>query len=111
MPKPHSWNKIHAIAPQDRRPRHRHNRPLSEEGGTALCKLAAGEQGHIRRIGGGHTFTTRMATFGFTPGAQVEMLQNYGQGPVIVKVRGSRVALGRQEARRILVERNGEMPI
>ncbi len=109
MPKRYPWHRIHAIAPRSHKQHHHH--PLTEEGATTLCQLSAGELGHIRRIRGGHTFTTRMATFGFTPGVEVEMLQNYGQGPVIVKVRGARVALGRQEARRILVERNGEMPV
>jgi len=48
--------------------------------------------------------TARLASLGFTPGARVDMAQNYGKGPLIVSVRGARVALGRGEAARILVE-------
>jgi Fe2+ transport system protein FeoA len=33
------------------------------------------------------------------------MTQNYGRGPLIVIVRGTRVALGRSEAAKIVVER------
>ncbi|MBN2258528.1 MAG: ferrous iron transport protein A [Anaerolineaceae bacterium] len=33
------------------------------------------------------------------------MTQNIGYGPLIVTVRGTRVALGRREAAKILVER------
>jgi Fe2+ transport system protein FeoA len=33
------------------------------------------------------------------------MTQNYGNGPLIVTVRGTSVALGRVEAAKILVER------
>jgi len=46
---------------------------------------------------------SRMATLGFTPGAEVTMVQNYGRGPLIAMVRGGRVALGRGEADKILV--------
>jgi ferrous iron transport protein A len=45
----------------------------------------------------------RMASLGFTPGAVVTMTRNDGFGPVIVSVRGTRVALGRGEANRVLV--------
>jgi len=44
-----------------------------------------------------------MAALGFTPGAQVRMVQNYRHGAIIVNVRGARVALGRGEARRVRV--------
>ena len=51
---------------------------------------------------------TRLASLGFTPGAVVNMTQNYGRGPLIVIVRGTRVALGRSEAAKIIVERRLE---
>jgi len=47
--------------------------------------------------------TIRLACLGFTPGALVSMTQNFGRGPLIVTVRGTRVALGRGEAAQILV--------
>ena len=47
--------------------------------------------------------TIRLASLGFTPGALVSMTQNFGRGPLIVTVRGARVALGRGEAAQILV--------
>jgi Fe2+ transport system protein FeoA len=42
---------------------------------------------------------------GFTPGAEVTVLQNFGRGPLIARVRDARIALGRGEARRIQVRR------
>ena len=48
---------------------------------------------------------TRLVSLGFTPGAEVSVSQNYGRGPLIVTVRGTRVALGRLEAANIFVER------
>jgi Fe2+ transport system protein FeoA len=34
------------------------------------------------------------------------MLQNYGKGPLVVSVRGARVALGREEAVKIVVRKD-----
>jgi ferrous iron transport protein A len=45
-----------------------------------------------------------MVGLGFTPGAVVTILQNYGRGPLLVTVRDTRVALGRGEALRVLIE-------
>ena len=57
----------------------------------------------VRRVAGGRGVVGRLASLGFTPGVEVAMVQNYGRGPVIVQVRGTKVALGRQEATRVLV--------
>jgi Fe2+ transport system protein FeoA len=45
---------------------------------------------------------------GFTPGATITMMRNSGFGPIIVAVRGSQVALGRGEAQRVLLMKNGD---
>jgi ferrous iron transport protein A len=41
---------------------------------------------------------------GFSLGVELEVVQNFGRGPIIVKVRDTRVALGRGEATHIQVE-------
>lgn len=46
----------------------------------------------------------RAAALGLTPGVQVTMLQNYGHGPLIISVRGTRLALGRGEALKIQID-------
>ncbi len=71
-----------------------------------LADLTTGEEGSILFFTGGRSVTTRLASLGFTPGARVDMTQNYGRGPLIVTVRGTQVALGRGEAARIFVERS-----
>jgi|GEM_PF-383864 len=68
-----------------------------------LGALGAGEIGVVERLAGGRGLTSRLATLGFTPGARVNMVQNFGRGPVIVMVRGTRIALGRGEAQKIIV--------
>jgi ferrous iron transport protein A len=46
-----------------------------------------------------------MTALGFTPGADVTVVQNYGRGPLIARVRDARIALGRGEAKRVYVRR------
>ena len=73
---------------------------------VSLSELLVNERATIRSFTIGRLETNRLASLGFTPGAQVDMTQNYGRGPLIVIVRGTRVALGRGEAAKIFVERN-----
>jgi ferrous iron transport protein A len=70
----------------------------------SLANLPAGGRGRVQKLSGGRDFASRVAAMGFTPGAEVSVIQNYGHGPVIVSVRDTRVALGRGEALKILVE-------
>jgi ferrous iron transport protein A len=71
----------------------------------SLGSVQIGESVQIRRLAGGHQFLSRLASLGFTPGAHLKVLQNYGHGPIIVRLRDTRVALGRGEAEKILVEK------
>jgi ferrous iron transport protein A len=69
-----------------------------------LSDLREGTQSTVRKLRGGRWFASRMATLGFTIGASVTVVQNYRHGPMIVQVRDTRVALGRREARKVVVE-------
>ncbi len=73
-----------------------------------LSALRAGEVGIVDTLSGGHSLRSRMLTLGLTPGAEVTVLQNYGHGPMMVRVRDARVALGRGEAEKVLVRRRAE---
>jgi len=70
-----------------------------------LSAVRAGESVRVQGIEGGHTFLSRLASLGFTPGVLLRVVQNVGRGPLIVKLRDTRVALGRGEANKIVVER------
>ena len=74
---------------------------------THLAELVTGEHAAIVQLGHGLGITRRLTSLGFTPGVEVVMVQNYGHGPLVVTVRGTRVALGRREADSIMVQRNG----
>ena len=70
-----------------------------------LTQLDTHQKGAVAELHGGRGFVSRLATLGFTPGAPLRMVQNFGVGPVIVLVRDTRIALGRGEASKILVQR------
>jgi len=69
-----------------------------------LSDLPVGAHGVVDGLCGGRGFIGRLAVLGFTVGAEVAVVQNYGRGPIIVAVRDTRVALGRGEAAKIRVE-------
>lgn len=58
----------------------------------------------MRRLTGGAAFSGRLAAMGLVADSPLEVLQNRGRGPVLVLVRDTRIALGRGEAAKILVE-------
>jgi ferrous iron transport protein A len=70
----------------------------------ALSNLPTGKSCIVSRLMGGREFKARAVILGLTIGAQVTVLQNCGRGPMIVLVRDARLALGRGEAVKILVE-------
>jgi ferrous iron transport protein A len=74
------------------------------QGLQALSDLPAKKRAFVRVLRGGRDFTGRMGTLGFVPGSVVTVIQNYGRGPVLVTVKDVRVALGRGEALKVLVE-------
>ena len=74
----------------------------------SLTELLDDNHATILAFNIGTVEATRLVSLGFTPGADVSMTQNYGCGPLIVTVRGTRVALGRIEAGKIFVEQRAE---
>lgn len=80
----------------------------AELGLIRLSALETGGTGVIYDFVAGHTLVSRMSALGFTPDAQVTMVQNFGHGPVIVSIRDTRIALGRGEAGKVRVRRLGD---
>jgi ferrous iron transport protein A len=76
-----------------------------ELGLIRLSALKKGETGVVYDFAAGHGLVSRMAALGFTPDARVIMVQNFGHGPVIVSIRGTRIALGRGEAEKVRIRR------
>ena len=73
-----------------------------------LADLKSGERATISALKAGRNINARLSTLGFTPGVSIFMTHNYGHGPIVVNVRDTRIALGRGEARTILVMKEKE---
>ncbi len=69
----------------------------------ALVELSRGEQAQVKTIEGGANLISRMASMGLTPGAEVTIMQNFPRMPLIINVRYTFIALGREEAGRVYV--------
>jgi ferrous iron transport protein A len=74
----------------------------------SLADLSSGKQAILLKMNLAKTSANRLVSLGFTPGVAIQVVQNYGHGPLVVSVRGMRVALGRQEACDLLVKRASE---
>ena len=69
-----------------------------------LDQLAPGARAVVSELQGGRGFASRLAGMGISVGCQIEVLQNPARGPLLVRVRDTRIALGRGEASKILVK-------
>lgn len=69
-----------------------------------LNLVSTGEKAILRTITGGRQLRGRLAALGLLPGSELQVVQNSGQGPFIISVKGSRIVLGRGMAARMEVE-------
>jgi Fe2+ transport system protein FeoA len=67
---------------------------MVHEGGTAV----------LRSVEGGRQLKGRLAALGLLPGAELEVIQNSGNGPFVIAVKGSRIVIGRGMAAKISVD-------
>ncbi|MGC8940360.1 MAG: FeoA family protein [Candidatus Bathyarchaeia archaeon] len=68
-----------------------------------LAMLPENCEAVIVEVNGGMGLTRRLAEMGFTNGTKVKVLHSSPPGPMLVMVRGSRIALGRGVAMKIRV--------
>ncbi len=73
-----------------------------------LLDLQPEKEAVVQRIEGGKALLSRLAAMGFTPGARITVIRRGDHGPLLVSLRGSRVALGQGEAEHIFVAPAGE---
>jgi len=69
-----------------------------------LAILPENEEAKVVEVRGGRGLVRRLSELGFTPGAKVKILFSNSPGPVLIDVRGSRIALGRGLLMRIIVD-------
>jgi ferrous iron transport protein A len=69
-----------------------------------LSSISAGQTVQMARIDAGRRLKHRLTELGLTPGVMVTIIQNNG-GPILISVRDSRIAIGREMANKIRVFR------
>lgn len=69
-----------------------------------LTHLQNGQKAILRDIEWGIGLRRKLYDMGLTPGTTVSLISGSGNGPVLLDVRGSRLALGRQIVEKIEVE-------
>jgi ferrous iron transport protein A len=68
-----------------------------------LAMLQENCEAIVVEVNGGMGLIRRLAELGFTNGTRVKVLHSTPPGPILVMVRGSRIALGRGLAMKIMV--------
>lgn len=76
---------------------------MSADNQVSLSSMRAGAFAVVRKIEGNNTLTSRLAALGLSIGSNLEILQNRSRTPMLIRVRGTRIALGRGEADKIQV--------
>jgi len=77
---------------------------ITRRGGLlSLDEVPPGRRARVVRIEAGTRALRRLVEMGLTPGTVVEVVADYG-GPILVRVRGTVLAIGRGMARKVLVE-------
>ncbi|MEA2069907.1 MAG: ferrous iron transport protein A [Asgard group archaeon] len=86
--------------------RQSNSRKLPAQHGTEipLIDLPVGKKGIINSVKGGRRACQRLNELGLIVGATVEMVNKINRGPVMIRVKGSKLALGRGLAMKVFVQ-------
>ena len=69
-----------------------------------LSMVDQGEEVILAHINGGKGMRSKLYSMGLVPGAAFSILSRNGGGPVMIRVKDSRLAIGRGMAQKIIVE-------
>ncbi len=75
-----------------------------------LTQARSGEVVRVKEILGGQRAVTRLREMGLVEGALIKVIDNPIIGPIIVEVNGTKIALGRGMAKKVIVEPVGRFP-
>jgi ferrous iron transport protein A len=73
-----------------------------------LSMVSTGETVEVAAVRAGWGLQRRLADLGLTPGVRVRIISSGKPGPVVLNVRGSRLALGYGVANKIMVKVGGQ---
>jgi len=71
---------------------------------TALSQVPTGTQVTVAKLNGGEGFRDKVISLGVIPGKTLTVQSYSRKGPLVVQMEGSRIAIGRELAERILVQ-------
>jgi len=66
-----------------------------KENGNLLCNAPVGIKLKITGLETGRASSARLTSMGIIPGETVEIIRKNNGGPILIEVKGTRVALGR----------------
>lgn len=75
--------------------------------GTSVADLGRGATARVTRIAGGASLSQRIRMVGIRPGVDVRVLHGPDRRGVVLRVGGTRIALGRAVIHAVLVEPSG----
>ena len=68
-----------------------------------LTIVQPGSRVRLVSVEAGGDLQSRLTAMGLVPGVEIEVIQNFMQGPFLIEVKGSRIMLGRGMAQKIRV--------
>lgn len=68
-----------------------------------LEEVRPGKLHRLHSIKGDRQFQSRLATLGFVPGVELLVIQGNIEGPLLVEIKGSRMMIGKDVARNLIV--------
>ena len=72
-----------------------------------LAMINPSEEVTVAEIRGGRGLVQRLSDMGLTPGTKLKVINSQMPGPVLIDLRGSRLALGHGVALKVMVEITG----
>ena len=70
-----------------------------------LNSLRPGERGVVVDLRGGHEFRSKLYAMGLAPGVIIRVVESYSQGPIVIEAGGTRLAVGKGMAGKLLVRK------
>ena len=80
---------------------------MTDKATVPLSMLQAGEKVTLATIDAGDDLRSRLAAMGMVPNTEILIVSNSRPGPFVVNVKGTRIAIGRGMAHKVIVEQNG----
>ena len=80
---------------------------MTDKATMPLSMVQAGQRVILVTIDAGDNLRSRLAAMGMVPNTEILIVSNSRPGPFVVNVKGTRIAIGRGMAHKVIVEQNG----